>query len=267
MYSRLQSHKHRIFTDSEDRPTSSVSQNTFTEARPFRSIREQILADIEKYDRQFDDLSSQAVPSVVVDSYESTSHHHHRHHHCDPNHFYRSMHCIDGNRLTSAKSHCASTPIVAERSDTKVEYKSPSLSIQTNLIRSKSCPTDLFTSTNDVDDETPKKLKSNISCKRRLVRSHNSPEFTRHSTPLPCRKKIIAKKKSPDAIDEFLTSKMVRSNLAANLRHEWARKKIMEMTDKRIQASPPAQVTKYIPKCHRWNVRDSSAWKSFRLEE
>lgn len=211
------------------------------------------------------------VPALVVDSCERKTLHsqnpqHHHHHHCDSEYFNRFAHSFDRNRLLSPRGPCSSTPTPITRQNTKPESKSLSTSPQTNLKRSKSCPKDLFTSTTDVANEKPKKVKPIKQSTRRLVRSNVSPECTSIAT-LPCRKKSGTRTKTPVAIDEFITSKMVRSNLAASLRQQWAHKKITEMTDKRMTPPPPAQVTKYIPKCHRWNVRDTPAWKSFRLEE
>lgn len=260
-----------------------MSHGSFVgETRPFRSIREKILADIEKYDRRFDELmpcsplpydyehmrASVPVPSIVVNPCEAMPYHRHQQHHCNQEHFYCPGHCFDANRLTSPKTPCSSTStaVTANKSDHKAHSKSPMEEAPTNLIRSKSCPKDLFSSTNDVTEDKSPQSKPIKSCIRRLVRSNASPECSSHTT-VPCRKKSATRKKMPDAIDEFLTSKMVRSNLAANLRQQWARKKITEMTDKRLSPPPPAQVTTHIPKCHRWNVRDTPAWKSFRLEE
>lgn len=279
----LQSLKNRSITEFEERTTSSASQNSFGgEVRPFHSIREKILADIERYDRRFDDLTQSPpmpfdddhmrafipVPALVVDSCDRTALHskHHHNHHCDSEYFNRFAHSADRNRLLSPRAPCSSTTSAITKNNKVPESKSLSTSPQSNLKRSKSCPKDLFSSTNDASNENPKKLEPSHQSRRRLVRSNISPESTSNAT-LPCRKKCGARTKAPVAIDKFLTSKMVRSNLAASLRQQWAHKKITEMTDKRMTPPPPAQVTKYIPKCHRWNVRDTPAWKSFRLEE
>lgn len=69
-------------------------------------------------------------------------------------------------------------------------------------------------------------------------------------------------RKSPASSADECHAQMVRTNLAANLRHQWSRQKLMQMSNEKIQS-----VATVIPKCHRWNVRKSPAWQSFNMEE
>lgn len=74
-----------------------------------------------------------------------------------------------------------------------------------------------------------------------------------------------SKPKTPNSMDEYLSSKMVRSNLAANLRQKWSLRRINEMANEKLKAT--MTVAKCIPKCHRWHVKNTNAWKSFTSEE
>lgn len=135
--------------------------------------------------------------------------------------------------------------------------------------RAKSCPKEIFRATKpciivqDVDE----------ICQEKSIQRHHRDESTpcdgsssillrQRTTP-----KIMTKSKSktPNSFDEFLSSKMVRSNLAANLRQRWSRKKINDMIEEKLKET--MTVEKFIPKCHQWNVRKTPAWKTFTSEE
>lgn len=67
---------------------------------------------------------------------------------------------------------------------------------------------------------------------------------------------------SPPSSANECHAQIVRTNLAANLRHQWSRQKLMQMSNEKINS-----IATVIPRCHRWNVRKSPAWQSFNLEE
>lgn len=135
--------------------------------------------------------------------------------------------------------------------------------------RAKSCPKELFsTSKPCLNFQTDDNILNSSSTKQHhdeSTPSQNPGDCNSSVSSRPRHKSKKPKSKTPNSFDDFLSSKMVRSNLAANLRQKWARKKINDMTEEKLKATVP--VAKCIPKCHRWNVRNTSAWKSFTAEE
>lgn len=139
--------------------------------------------------------------------------------------------------------------------------------------RSKSCPKELFetkkpclnfqTDDNIIDSNSTKQQHADNSISSLNAGDCKSSVSSRQRNT----SKIVSKSKSktPNSMDEYLSSKMVRSNLAANLRQKWSRKRINEMAEEKLKAT--MTVTKCIPKCHRWHVKNTNAWKSFMSEE
>lgn len=139
--------------------------------------------------------------------------------------------------------------------------------------RSKSCPKELFetkkpclnfqTGDNVIDSGSINQQHTDNSTPSFNAGDCNSSVSSRQRN----RSKILSKSKpkTPNSMDEYLSSKMVRSNLAANLRQKWSRQRINEMAEEKLKAT--MTVAKCIPKCHRWHVKNTNAWKSFTSEE
>lgn len=138
--------------------------------------------------------------------------------------------------------------------------------------RAKSCPKEFF--------GTPKPCLNFQHCDEVLNSSSTKQEhddstpsqmpgdsISSISTQQRPKSKTLSKTKpkTPNSMDEYISSKMVRSNLAANLRRKWSRQKIENMTEEKLKAT--LTVSKCIPKCHRWNVKSTPGWKTFTSEE
>lgn len=98
-----------------------------------------------------------------------------------------------------------------------------------------------------------------------MSRQQNSRQHISRSRTIPKIRIHKPKSKTPNSMDEYISSKLVRGNLAASLRQKNSRQKINEMTEEKMKAS--MDVSKFIPKCHHWDVRDSPGWKNFMSEE
>lgn len=174
------------------------------------------------------------------------------------------------NRIGSPK-HLKS-PMLLQITDSRSSEceEKPILSEKKEFRRAKSCPKDFFSS--------PKCGMFNRNNEPQMNQSSqlNREEFTpctsstlRKRTPnmrtIPQIKTHKPKSKTPNSMDDFLSSKLVRNNLASSLRHKWSRKKINDMTEEKLKSS--MDVSKFIPKCHQWNVRSTPGWKSFSTEE
>lgn len=96
-------------------------------------------------------------------------------------------------------------------------------------------------------------------------RQQNSRQQNFRMKNIPKIKVHKPKSKTPNSMDEFIASKLVRGNLAASLRQKNSRQKINELSEEKLKAT--MDVSKFIPKCHHWNVRDSPGWKNFITEE
>ena len=145
--------------------------------------------------------------------------------------------------------------------------------------RAKSCPKNWMSNYFDGAQST----EDQSNCDRRSLSNDNLSEIETVTT-LPqksqsrngkksskkCKKyKTVVCHRKPSRSADFTSNvQMVRTNLAANLRCEHTRKKLFEMSCREIKDEEvPLKITKVIPKCHRWNVKKSLAWKSFNLED
>lgn len=139
--------------------------------------------------------------------------------------------------------------------------------------RAKLCPKELFETKKpclnfQTDDIVIDSGSSNQQQAGNIIPSFNTGDCSSSvSSRQRNRSKIVSKTrtKTLNSMDEYLSSKMVRNNLAANLRQKWSRKRINEMAEEKLKAT--MTVAKCIPKCHRWQVRNTNAWKSFTSEE
>lgn len=162
--------------------------------------------------------------------------------------------------------------------------------------RAKSCPKQLFSISSKFSDNERSQNESVEMQDRRMGHEHLMPydlEYFQSPTSIPSsqqsphkplshrqhhqqhqhsRTRMIpkirvekAKSKTPNSMDEFLSSKLVRNNHAAKLRHKSSRQKINELAEEKLKAT--LHVSHFIPKCHTWNVRSTPAWKTFLSEE
>lgn len=137
-----------------------------------------------------------------------------------------------------------------------------------SIHRAKSCPKDLF-STMSISTENEHRRNEDEAEINYLLPFYQEDAGTQLpykfvSPPAkPTPKPRI--NKTPTKMDKFLSSRLFRSNVAANLRQVNAQKKINDMAEEKLKAT--MHVSKFIPKCHHWNVRDTPAWKTFTTEE
>lgn len=221
--------------------------------------------------------------------FEHVRHHHHHHHHLshhNKSEYFSNIHeqspCRSAERMRSPPKSVA-TPI-----EHKFEIKSPNQSpncdikymeSKKKLRRAKSCPKDLFSMSSDKCSENGKhKNESDTSNERHLCHDEHTqyyievPLSPMSSRQQNARSRTIPKirihkptSKTPNSMDEFVSSKLVRINHAAKLRQKSSREKINELSEEKLKAT--MHVSKFIPKCHHWNVRDTPAWKTFLSEE
>ncbi|XP_055300704.1 uncharacterized protein LOC129567627 [Sitodiplosis mosellana] len=147
------------------------------------------------------------------------------------------------------------------------------LTAKKKVRRAKSCPNDWF-SPSSMDNG-----KRQNECVEMDYSQEYTPWYSNESNASPTiisrqqnayaksdgKIKSKPKSKTSNSMDEFLSSKLVRCNLAASLRHKNSRKKINEFAEEKLKES--MDVSKFIPKCHHWNVRDTPAWKTFTSED
>lgn len=231
--------------------------------------------------------------------------HSHRLHHCHPVHFhnyddypYEHFHHnhFNGSIIHEESStqtvDCLNSPpkYAVTPVEQKLDIQSPSghrgddndkhsLKQCKKIRRAKSCPRDLFSTSSKCSDNEKSQNESTELNVRRLGRDELTPSFfiDCQSTPVSRQQqhtyrktipKIRAQKvksKTPNSMDEFLASKLVRNNHAAKLRQKSSRKKINDLEDEKLKATK--NVLEFIPKCHHWNVRGTPAWKTFLSEE
>lgn len=156
--------------------------------------------------------------------------------------------------------------------------------------RAKSCPKELFSITSSKCSDNEKSQNDCVEMNERrtghenlmpydleyfqspsIPSSQSQPKLS-HRQHQHSRTRMIPKirvekpkSKTPNSMDEFLSSKLVRNNHAAKLRHKSSRQKINELAEEKLKAT--LHVSHFIPKCHTWNVRETPAWKTFLSEE
>lgn len=150
---------------------------------------------------------------------------------------------------------------------------SPSTDDEHRHRRAESCPKELFETKKPCPNFRTDDIVIDSGSSKQQQADNINPSFdtgdcsSSVSSRQRNRSKIVSKTKTktPNSMDEYLSPKMVRNNLAANLRQKWSRKRINEMAEEKLKAS--MTVANCIPKCHRWQVKNTNAWKSFRSEE
>lgn len=216
-------------------------------------------------------------------SYKEFNFHEFEPHPCD--HFHNAqpiIHVHDVSSPTHHSNYIQSPPtkqMIGFASEYKSDFKVPNceekiLTAKKKVRRAKSCPKDIFSpSSMCFENEKRQNDCVEMDCSQAFTpcysnESNGSPTtvFRQQNVYTKCDgKKVKPKSKTPNSMDEFLSSKLVRGNLAASLRQKNARKKINELAEEKLKES--MDVSKFIPKCHHWNVRDTPAWKSFTSEE
>lgn len=192
------------------------------------------------------------------------------------------------HKITSTDHHKSDN-----RSPTCDDANGTSLKSKKKMRRAKSCPKQLFSISSKCSDNEKSQNESIEMHERHHRMGHenliaydleyiqSSPsmpssqsthkisshrhQHSRTSRMIPKIRVEKVKSKTPNSMDEFLSSKLVRINHAAKLRHKSSRQKINDLADEKLKAT--LHVSHFIPKCHTWNVRDTPAWKTFLSEE
>lgn len=277
--------------------------NSFGIPTPVRQqlLRQRLLSDLDDFDEKIAKKCSTPKHLSPIYSpkefHKEESHFTHLHqihsHPCDL--FYRNCYKFDNFHEPKSPNRCPivdqnPSPILKSpkvRMDLKHEDIENKLAItptkadvKRKLRRAKSVPRDMFSSSNyfpsehspDMDCVDRSYLRSsyhdnidNMCPLQKLSPSTSSPQPLSTEKPIPKIKIHKPKSKTPNSMDAFLSSKLVRGNLAANLRQKYSRKKLRELADEQLKAT--LRIEKFIPKCHQWNVRDTRAWKTFTSEE
>lgn len=250
---------------------SSRSPRPCTPIRRLQLLRERLLCDLNDFDSTCEQKYApqtptspkcselrlnecpDGLPSYRPDFYP-----------CDL--FYpTSCHMDDMPRPRSSRqaSSRAITPIIhkVETTDSVIAEK-PS-SIRRSSRRAKSCPRNFFGSSANKHC-----LSWNVTQSQQRNRENSTPCTTVSNASTRDQRKSKPRKpkaKTPNSMDEYLSSKLVRSNVAANLRQNWSRKKIHDMSEEKLKAT--MHVSKFIPKCHQWDVRATPGWRVFANEE
>lgn len=166
-----------------------------------------------------------------------------------------------------------------------LNFKSPNCDTKSSkpkkkLRRAKSCPKDLFSISSKCSDNGKSPKNSAEMNEHRLFRDLGRDDLTPcftddfHSSPrqqntyrktVPKIRVQKPKSKTPNSMDEYVSSKLVHINHAAKLRQKSSRQKIHELEEEKLKAR--LHMSHFIPKCHKWNVRDTPAWKTFLSEE
>lgn len=283
---------------------NSLVASTPTPLKRLQAFRERLLTytDDWRYDSKCPSESKCPTPKMPSPKLPSPMcspilHHTHKHHH----HHIHPVHCHDfdypfdlfqsnfssihDDKPLSQSTNDVQSPPKQQTTptDQKVNIKSPicgekCIKPKKKIRRAKSCPKDLFSLSSKCSDNEKNQIESTEnSCLRRVYRSDLSPcyfieidptSISRQQNPYKTIPKIKVhrpKSKTPNSMEEFLSSKLVRSNHAAKLRQTYSRKKIDDLAEEKLKAS--MHVSQFIPKCHHWNVRDTPGWKTFLSEE
>lgn len=291
-----------ICSDNKRSPVEQInsSQNSFTISTPppikrLQAFREKLMTNTDEWNYEPKMMTPRVLSPVC-----SPSLHYHKLH--DPIHFH-AMHFHDFNAYhpcdhlhnVSTSTNCASQTS-PQPSDNHLKNPSKHAIFQTDsgsdnncydqrlsldhkkIHRTKSCPKDLFSlSSKCSENEKIHNDMADEDCLRQLYKADQACYINgmasgrvsrhRHNDIMKncCKTKDKPKSKTPNSMDEFLSSKLVRSNLAANLRQKNSRQKIHELEEEKLKET--MHVSSFIPKCHHWNVRDTIAWKNFTTEE
>lgn len=244
--------------------------------RRLKLLRERLLCDLNDFEPTFEiNCPSQTPTSPKCDEFRLTECHpaspSYRidSHPCD---LFYSPSCdtreyIPKQRSARQETISTNSPFMhgTVPDDSVLEPKTPPSTKRKITRRAKSCPKNMFSPTkhylnwNAPEQQAPHQaLRDNPTpCTISTV----STRDVRSIKPKHRKPKI----KTSNTMDAYLSSKLVRSNLAANLRQNWSRQKIHSMAEEKLKAT--MHVSNFIPKCHQWNVHTKPAWKSFACEE
>lgn len=244
----------------------------------YRSFRDIVRCDIERFDRELEEKFN-CLNCVCVESHctPTPDHCHRMHtpsiviHRRSHQHLCPELELCDRNdsRTTTTTTATTSTdfvPFRATKTPDKIRFhENDKCEIFATLKRSKSCPNDLFRAVEPLQSirREIENVASNQNDLTKMTKKRRCQSAKKCETN--SKKSNEHHQSTNDAFIEFLSTKLVRSNLAANLREQWSRKKINELADRKLKI--PVPTTKFIPKCHRWHVDQTPAWKSFVHEE
>lgn len=278
---------------------TSLNMSTPPHIKRLQALRERLLAgdDNWNYESKIPTptiLSPMCSPNLHLHkSYEVHPSHYHKEldfhgfepysHSCDHFHIAQPIiHIHEVNSPTQNSNYLQSSPkqLIGFASEFKSDFKTPTcekklLTAKKKVRRAKSCPKDMFSpSSMCLDNEKRQPECIEMDCSQEFTPCYSNES---NASPMTASRqqnayiksdgkmKAKPKSKTPTSMDEFLSSKLVRGNLAASLRQKNARKKINELAEEKLKES--MDVSKFIPKCHHWNVRDTPAWKTFTSEE
>lgn len=280
-----------------DRISSENSLNTSTppHIKRLQALRERLLAEDDNWNYE----SKRPMSTILSPLCSPNLHFHHESHDVHPKQLHKELHFHDFDSYPFDHIHNTQPIIHIHEVHSPMQNSNylPSPSKQMNGFfsefksncktknceeklltakkkdrRAKSCPKDLFSPSSMDDKKQTECIEMDYS---QEFTSRYSNESNASPTTLSRQQNVSAKSdgkmkskpksKTPNSLDEFLSSKLVRSNLAASLRHKNSRKKINQLAEEKLKES--MDVSKFIPKCHHWNVRDTSAWKTFTSEE
>lgn len=272
------------------RPISSTSDKN---SQPIRSLRDIVQADLDELNKHFDEkwekfcssrrkellspkkYTPREIPIIEVHNVDrnnfvspmSANLHHHMH---SPHHHNHNLHqhqhhlcplcTIEFNNLEIDTCNSRPSTTSSYNNSSKLQ-KSPKEFLETIIKRSKSCPSGLDRKI----EENAYVEKDKISNESDFVHGNVDEQRKRRCQSAKKPNDKTAQQRKDDAFVDFIAARMVRSNLAANLRQQWSRKKLQEISDRKIKSF--GRTIKFIPKCHRWNVDQTPGWKSFTVEE
>lgn len=281
-----------------DRIPSANSLNISTppHIKRLQALRERLLAGEENWNYE-----SKLPTPIMLSPICSPNIHFHKSHDVQPRYAHKELHFNDFDpypchdhyhnvqpiihihevQSPTQNTHYLRSPpkqLIGFASEFKPDCKTPIcegkvLTAKKKVRRAKSCPKDLF-SPSSMDNEKRQNECVEMDYSQEFTPCHsnesNASPMTmsqQHSNYAKSEGKVKSKPKSktPTSMDEYISSKLVRGNLAANLRHKNSRKKINELAEEKLKER--MDVSKFIPKCHHWNVRDTPAWKAFTSEE
>lgn len=246
------------------RMPSARSPSICTPIRRLQLLRERLICDLNDFDPKYDVKS--ATPSSpkchdlrLNDCNDPLASYHLDSHPCD---LYFPVPCqldeMPRPKSSRQESSRAVSPIRSKPEPIdSVPDEKPAASGQKCVRRAKSCPRSLFGSTKHCLGWNVVQQTNRDNCTPCTVSSAS----TRSAKP----KARKLKAKTPTTMDEYVSSKLVRTNLAANLRQQWSRQKIHDMTEEKVKAT--MHVSKFIPRCHQWDVRATPGWRTFAAEE
>ncbi|XP_031633970.1 uncharacterized protein LOC116347514 [Contarinia nasturtii] len=259
-----------------------------------QALREKLLTCVDDWECEPKIPTPIIVSPMCSPSFHLHKLHHHYHHDHDPypcDNLHNTIYFLNDHDdgPVTRNSNCFHSPPTPASASCPIEFNSDfkrnlncnekSTPTKEKVRRAKSCPKDLFSVTSSRCSDSKKCIQNgSIEIDNSAKPQEFEPSFCNESVspttisrqqnayPKTTTKiKVKPKSKTPNSMDEFISSKLVRSNLAAILRHRNSRKKINDLAEEKLKEH--MDVSKFIPNCHKWDVRKSDAWKTFTSED